>query len=108
MQGVDHHTRGHCPDQVVMNATKTIVAIYCDRLNCFTLAIDCKHGPFFELHVNVYDILNADELVKTQIALGDLILIVLHDTCLVDSFSYNSKRAQLCVLRKLNFEFMVF
>ena len=88
-----------------MHTSKAIISIDCDGLNRLTLTFLCKHGFLLQLHVDIDHIFDAYELVESQIALDKLVLIVLLDTSCVNSFCDDSKRAQLCFLRLLLFEF---
>ena len=67
-----------------MHATESIITIDCGWVDCFAFTIGGEHGALFELHIDINDALNADEMIKAQIALNNLVLIVLHHTDVVD------------------------
>jgi len=89
-----------------MDSTEAIVAIHRGWLNGFALAIRGKHGALVELYIDVGDFLHAHEAIEAEIALGDLVLVVLHHSRRVDAFHGDTERvSQLGILRLLHLEF---
>ena len=75
-----------------MHSAEAIVAINCYRIDCLTLAVYSEQSTLFQLHVDIDEFFDADELVKAQILISNLVLIVLSHSCRVNSFGDDAKR----------------
>ena len=105
MKRVGDIARARSPKQVVVHASKTIVAVDCYWLNHLSLALSSENRLSLDDDVDVKHIFYADERVETQISFSDLALIVLSDSGRVDLLCRQRERRQLLVLLLLDLEF---
>ena len=87
-----------------MSTTEAIVAIDSDGFDRLALALSRERRALLDLDIHVDKVFNADELVKAELAILDLLLVVLCDSCLVNILRGVAKGRQLCVLGYLHLE----
>ena len=84
MQSVGDESCDWRPDKVVVSTTEAIVAINSDGFDHLALALSRERRAFFDLDIHVDEVFNADELVKAELAVFDLLLVVLCDSSLIN------------------------
>ena len=98
VESVSNHAAGMTPEQVVVSAAEAVEAVDADGLNRFALAFATERRSLLDLHVDIDELFDRDELVETQAFLFLLRVVVLHQFAAVGLIVREAEGGQFGVL----------